>query len=396
VIANLSQRLVVLFAFGVAPVGVLAPKGTVALLVITGLGGLVRWAADEYPRQPFLNAFLASLVALVLWAGASAAWAISPDTILGLVLRLTMLCVVGVGLLYSVAHLDSQYREKAGIALLSGLLAGLASMAVGYVYAKITGASLWSSYYSDPLTTLNNGAIAVSLLAWPAFAILRRRGQTIVFFVIGAAAYIGLLFLSSAAALLAPAVGFAGFAVVWLWRRPGALALGAIAAVLVLTAPQVVTLATTGIKASEAAPMLPGSARHRLNMWAFAVEKIEEKPLWGWGMDASRAIPQDDRRLAYNMEIMPLHPHNAFLQIRLELGIPGAIIAAALVYFFFSGIGAVEDRFAAAVMTGAGGAYLTVASVSYGIWQNWWLAFAWLLAALTVMALLPQASVERD
>ena len=90
-IANLSQRLVVLFAFGVAPVGVLAPKGTVALLVITGLGGLVRWAADEYPRQPFLNAFLASLVALVLWAGASAAWAISPDTILGLVLRLTML-----------------------------------------------------------------------------------------------------------------------------------------------------------------------------------------------------------------------------------------------------------------------------------------------------------------
>ncbi|MBT3306144.1 MAG: O-antigen ligase family protein [Alphaproteobacteria bacterium] len=313
-----------------------------------------------------------------------------------MVLRLTMLCVVGVGLLYSVAHLDSQYREKAGIALLSGLLAGLASMAVGYVYAKITGASLWSSYYSDPLTTLNNGAIAVSLLAWPAFAILRRRGQTIVFFVIGAAAYIGLLFLSSAAALLAPAVGFAGFAVVWLWRRPGALALGAIAAVLVLTAPQVVTLATTGIKASEAAPMLPGSARHRLNMWAFAVEKIEEKPLWGWGMDASRAIPQDDRRLAYNMEIMPLHPHNAFLQIRLELGIPGAIIAAALVYFFFSGIGAVEDRFAAAVMTGAGGAYLTVASVSYGIWQNWWLAFAWLLAALTVMALLPQASVERD
>ncbi|MBC8338933.1 MAG: O-antigen ligase family protein, partial [Alphaproteobacteria bacterium] len=120
------------------------------------------------------------------------------------------------------------------------------------------------------------------------------------------------------------------------------------------------------------------------------------KPLWGWGMDASRAIPQDDRRLAPNMEIMPLHPHNAFLQIRLELGVPGVIITATLVYLFFSGLGVVGDRFSAAVMTGAGGAYLTVASVSYGIWQNWWLAFAWSLAAMMVMALAPPAFEEGD
>ena len=133
---------------------------------------------------------------------------------------------------------------------------------------------------------------------------------------------------------------------------------------------------------------LPASTRHRLVMWGFVAEKIQEKPLWGWGMDASRSINQGERRLARNMEIMPLHPHNAFLQVRLELGLPGAIIAATLVgLFFVTVVGGVGDRFSRAMMAGTGAAYLSVAAVSFGIWQNWWVALAWALAALTGLPL---------
>lgn len=395
-VANLSQRLIVLFAFAIAPVGVLASKGVVIFLVIAGLAGAAHWVADGFPRFPLKTPFVTALVALALWAATSAAWAFMPERGLMLVLRLTVLGVAGAGLLYAVSQLEAEVRENSENAYLAGMAVGLAVLTAGFVYAKITGVSLWGTYFSDPLTTLNNGAVAISLLAWPAFSVMRSRGQLKAFLLIGVLTYLGLMFLSSGAALLAPAVGLAGFAVVWFWWRPGALALGAAAAVLVLSVPQVAMFATTGDRASEVASAFPSSARHRLDMWAFAAEKIEEKPLWGWGMDASRAIPQDDRRLAPNMEIMPLHPHNAFLQIRLELGIPGAVIAAALVYLFFSGLGAVGDRFAAAVMAGAGGAYLTVAGVSYGIWQNWWLAFAWALAAMTVMAIGPPASGKED
>lgn len=395
-IANLSQRLIVLFAFGVAPVGVLAPKGAVVLLAVAGLVGVARWVAEGFRRLPLSPPFVMALVVLALWAAISAAWAIMPESVLALVLRLTMLGVAGAGLLYGVSRLDAEVRETAENGYLAGIAVGLVALTAGFVWAKATGVSLWDTYLFDPLTTLNNGAVAISLLAWPAFAIMWRRRQLKAFSLVAVMVYFGFLFLSSGAALLAPAGGLAGFAIVWIWRRPGARALGAIVAVLVLAAPLVITFAQTGERVDEVASVLPASARHRLAMWAFAVEKIEEKPLWGWGMDASRAIPQDDRRLAPNMEIMPLHPHNAFLQIRLELGVPGVIITATLVYLFFSGLGVVGDRFSAAVMTGAGGAYLTVASVSYGIWQNWWLAFAWSLAAMMVMALAPPAFEEGD
>ncbi|MCH7937447.1 MAG: hypothetical protein IH994_10235 [Proteobacteria bacterium] len=33
-----------------------------------------------------------------------------------------------------------------------------------------------------------------------------------------------------------------------------------------------------------------------------------------------------------------------------------------------------------------GGGYLTVAALSYGVWRNWWVAFAWALAAMTALA----------
>ena len=123
-------------------------------------------------------------------------------------------------------------------------------------------------------------------------------------------------------------------------------------------------------------------------MWGFAVEMINQKPLWGWGMDGSRWIPQNDRRLKSNMEIMPLHPHNAFLQVRLELGLVGSALAASLIaVFFWVVVARMDNKFDQSVIAGVATAYLTVAAVSYGIWQNWWLAFAWVLVAMMRLVL---------
>jgi O-antigen ligase len=71
---------------------------------------------------------------------------------------------------------------------------------------------------------------------------------------------------------------------------------------------------------------------------------------------------------------MPLHPHNAALQVWLELGAPGAALFALLVALVWGALARAEwpPLFAAAA-----GASLTVAFVgcfaTYGIWQEWWL-----------------------
>lgn len=387
----LSQRLVVLVAFLAGPVGVLAPKGMTVLVVLAGLAGVAQWAKEGRPSRHYPLA--GALAALVLWAAVSTAWAFEPASALVLVARLIGVIVAGAGLVFAASRLDTAYRRRAENSLLAGVVMGLAILAVGFVYAKITGESLWDTYFLDPLTTLNTGAVAISLLAWPAVVVAWRH-NTAAAVLVAALAYFGLMFLSSGAALLAPVVGLVGFLVVWFLGRRGAFALGVVIAVLVLSAPQIVSYSSSVDAAEEISGNLPPSARHRLAMWSFAVEKIDEKPIWGWGMDASRSIPQDDRRLAPNMELMPLHPHNAFLQVRLELGAPGAALVAVFAGLFFAGVGRVSNRFSSAVMAGSGLAYLSVASLSYGVWQNWWVAFAWVLAALTSLAIKPSSLGE--
>ena len=175
--AIIPQRLIVMFAFLMPAIGVLAPKGTVILLAVTGLAGLLMWAKEGFPALPVDYRIIAALAALALWAAVGAVWAFTPARALMLGARLVVVGVAGAWFLSGVSRLDDRYRRNAENALLGGMALGLAALAAGFVYAKMTGDSLWGTYYSDPLTTLNNGAVAISLLAWRALAVLWRSGQ---------------------------------------------------------------------------------------------------------------------------------------------------------------------------------------------------------------------------
>jgi O-antigen ligase len=83
-----------------------------------------------------------------------------------------------------------------------------------------------------------------------------------------------------------------------------------------------------------------------------------------------------------------LHPHSAFLQIWAEVGLPGVLIAAALVVWLVVTIPKLAaGRFEAAALLAMVATALTVAELSYGIWQGWWQTALWLMAALTVAVL---------
>ncbi len=72
------------------------------------------------------------------------------------------------------------------------------------------------------------------------------------------------------------------------------------------------------------------SAGHRLLIWSFVGDRIAEHPLRGWGLDSSRAIPGGRDPIRPDETWLPLHPHNAPLQLWLELGVPGAVLFALL------------------------------------------------------------------
>lgn len=182
--------------------------------------------------------------------------------------------------------------------------------------------------------------------------------------------------------------------------RLGPRLVGALVALAILVMPLLV-----GFIPKIPSASLPLSAVHRLVIWDFAAARIAEKPLTGWGMEASRAMPGGRARpdaatldrlnittpaqrefLAYShVEVMPLHPHNGALQLWLELGGIGALLGAALML----ALGFAASRSAApAVGAGMLASAAVTGMLSFGLWQAWWVAS--LLLAMLALALLPR------
>ena len=123
----------------------------------------------------------------------------------------------------------------------------------------------------------------------------------------------------------------------------------------------------------------------------------------GGGVDTARALyGTEDREtvrfarkiggVAYHVkyEPIPLHPHNSVLQVWLEMGALGALILMVLLLSVVRAIHHfVEGNVNRATALGLFTTVLTIASISFGAWQSWWLASIFLVAAFTVSTLAP-------
>lgn len=76
---------------------------------------------------------------------------------------------------------------------------------------------------------------------------------------------------------------------------------------------------------------------YRLHIWEFVVDKITEKPFLGYGAGASKRLGTDDvgtlqdKKFGELGEPIPVHPHNAILQVWLEFGFAGALFIFLLI-----------------------------------------------------------------
>ena len=126
----------------------------------------------------------------------------------------------------------------------------------------------------------------------------------------------------------------------------------------------------------DQAPWLFRSAQHRVEIWWRAAGRTLETPLLGQGIDASRALKPMGETSQFDPlteSLLPLHPHNAFLQVWLELGALGAVLGLAVALLVLAGTRRLErddQPYALASFTAA----LAMVSTAYGIWQAWWMA----------------------
>ena len=212
-----------------------------------------------------------------------------------------------------------------------------------------------------------------------------RRSAGLLLALLGAAT---IFVLAGTAAKTALAAGLPIALLCWYRRAPAARVLAVLTVLVVVTAPLTFARLDRGAGFLRTADSVKLSAGHRLLIWSFVGDRIAEHPLRGWGLDSSRAIPGGTDLIRPNQAWLPLHPHNAPLQLWLELGVPGVVPFALLGGWLWLALGRADwPRFYAAAAGGSLATAFAASLATYGIWQEWWegtLAFA--LFMVLVMA----------
>ena len=322
---------------------------------------------------------LLALFTALVWACASAFWSPwrAPDlegqTALKLVFMLAFYgSAVSAARAVSEARLTGLLKVLvAAVGLLSMILL-VESLTAAAGYKALLGALGQTVRPDYAIKNVAQGLYVLTLLAPPALVAARGRVR----WGLAALTLAGILFpawrFGYDAPVLAAAVAAAAALLVWRFPAAGPRVLGGLAAGAFLSAPLLVSSAFAVGLDARLAPYLSESWMQRLGYWKKAVDWIWARPLPGWGLDASRAFGPGIR----------LHPHDAALQVWMELGLIGAVAAAIVWAAIFTGLSRPGRSPAAAASAAAAAAYLVFGAVSFGVWQEWWLG----LGALTALA----------
>ncbi|PVM82279.1 O-antigen ligase family protein [Caulobacter endophyticus] len=376
---------VMVFVFALTPLlGYAAQLGFAPLMALAGLLVLPVMGRPRAPAAPALM-----LLLLAIWAAYSMTWspAAPPPGSLkdyGDVEKVTAVKLFLQLALYGAAvaaalRLSARAADRAATVMGFGLLA----LAVVVGVDALTGASIFQKLRvltGDPVRPdiakikISIGCYVMSVLFWPAAAVLARRGRKAAVVLLLAGVVTTSVLSSADSCLVALAAGGA----VWLLvkgtgKLGGRLLTLAVAAPFVVAPIAVLWAIQTGFW-GWLHGLVPPSWDARLNIWAFAADHIQDHPFRGWGLDASRTFG----------DAVPLHTHNAQLQLWLELGAVGAALAGAFFCWLAYGVAraAHTDRGAAAMSGAALTSYLVIGALSFGVWQEWWIA----VGALAIIA----------
>ncbi|HZH12403.1 MAG TPA: O-antigen ligase family protein [Microvirga sp.] len=118
-------------------------------------------------------------------------------------------------------------------------------------------------------------------------------------------------------------------------------------------------------------------SKERVEIWQSFGEVVRRQPLVGSGFGVSPRMPDTAVAKELPKELRPAldigHPHNAVLQIWVELGAVGAIIFLVIAFLILRALWRLPHLTRSAALALMAGA-APVALVGHGAWQGWWAA----------------------
>ena len=410
-----SCHLLAFAGFVAMPLAVLGAKMMPILLVAAALSVAALERRALFARMPWGAAALMAL--LTAWGALTALWSIDPGRSLQLAAQVAGTGLAGLVLWAGARRLDARGATVVGNGFLAGLLVALALLGFEILTAGMLTEFLRHTFQGPDApfvytVAFNRTTSVFAIFVWLAVLVLVPRRRPLAALAIVAATFFLLTRLENASSVVGLAIGAAVFLASSINLKRTLRVVSVLIVAGGLASPFLATQITEGGSLEAIGSHVPTSHLHRLFIWNFAGERSLERPFFGWGLDASRAMPgratdmtaqintlnpgSDNRGQGVRndaLQAMPLHPHNAMLQLWLELGLPGAVMSllgVMLALGRIAGLG-LSGRHAAAVASLVVTA-VVIALLSYGIWQVWWMATLWLAGAgLLALARAPGA-----
>ncbi len=309
---------------------------------------------------------------LVGLGAASALWSVVPDKSLRTAGNVAILAAPALLL-----FLPGQRARLAAAGAIAWTAAGLGAAvaviaidgALGQPLLAALGPEMWAPTLAG-VTKFNKGLTLAALLVWPLAAALWQHGRwpaalALVVAVAGVIAVgngdLARLGLVCGAATVAVAA-----VVPRLAHRLGWLGLALAVAVAPLVAGDL--LEAAGAHADR----LPLSALHRLEIWDYTDRLADLRPWHGWGLSAAGGLPADQAlTVPYRFATtIAAYPHNAPLEVRVELGGIGLALFAGVLAVGYRAIG----RLPPGLVPGALGwvvVVLSVINLSFRLWSDY-------------------------
>ncbi len=373
--------------FTALPLSIVGHKGEVVLLAGVALVLLYAAIRDGQWLAILRQRFGWLLFAVVAYGLATSPWAVVPEDAWRLAGSLFGLFLATAVVIAAAGRMDDPMRKgfaaTAGAGFAFGSLLLLVEFFGGMPITYFVLYQGGKGPVLDP-NLLNPALSVLAIIVWP-FAAAAQRFLSVIALMVAT-----LIVLSGE--MVTAQIAIAVAAVVWIltqaFGRYLVKLLGTLAVLFIVSAPFLIQLPLVEEWRPRIDAMEWTSVPHRVCIWEFVSARILEKPLLGWGLDSSRSIPGGEVDCIEDGPSIALHPHNVALQVWLELGLFGAFALAALVAMAFRVVATLPPGMPIAGGAAALVAALTTAALSYGIWQNWWVAVLALMA-MTVRSALP-------
>lgn len=331
--------------------------------------------------------FRSPFTLVVLWMALSALWSLDGSESLSGAMRFAMLAVLGGLSIQFLTELNapSAVMQKLFLAVFAGCagLLALEQIPDGAVIA-FASTHLDGDYARYMRKTVNRGLCAFTVFVWPAMFLLWRMGKPILAWLLMLLVAIPVLLMNSMSAQLGLVLGIATFLLCRGMPRRMSRALVILVPLAFVSVPYV----TSALLASQAVAThkatLTDVSAGRIPIWESLLSMSSLKPLLGWGMGVSSEVPMaQDIMDSIGLKEPPLHPHLSALHVKLELGIIGLLLIGFTLYVLLKRIvraDLVPTHYAMVMACIV--AYLGAGLSSFGVWQNWWVASAWIAALL--------------